>query len=95
VHRPGGPYALVTGLAAFLYDRDRHRFRLASIHPGHSLEELRDLTGFAFDCPDRVPETAAPDPEWCAALHGPIREQIAEVYPEFARTRLVPPASAP
>jgi glutaconate CoA-transferase subunit B len=90
VHRPGGPYALLTGLALFLYDRARRRFRLTGIHPGHTLDEVRDNTGFAFDVADAVPETPAPDPAWRTLLHGVVRDQIAEVYPEFARTRLAP-----
>ncbi len=88
VYRPGGPYALLTGRCLFRFDRARRRFRLESLHPGHTLEEVREHTGFAFDALDRVPETAPPDPAWRAMLHGAIREQIAEVYPEFARTRL-------
>ncbi len=48
VYRPGGPVALVTGLCRFDFDRDRGGFTLASIHPGHTLEEVRDRTGFDF-----------------------------------------------
>ncbi len=92
VHRPGGPYALLTGRCLFLFDRARRRFRLESLHPGHTLEEIREHTGFAFDVPARVRETAPPEPAWRELLHGEIREQIAEVYPEFARTRLAAPA---
>src|SRR5512147_1178966 len=48
VHRPGGPHALLTGLGLFSFDRARRRFRLDSVHPGHSVEEIRDNTGFEF-----------------------------------------------
>ena len=34
VYRPGGPVALVTNRCLFDFDRDRRRFRLASVHPG-------------------------------------------------------------
>jgi glutaconate CoA-transferase subunit B len=34
VYRKGGPYALLTNLALFDYDKERWRFRLRSIHPG-------------------------------------------------------------
>ena len=59
VFRPGGPHALVTGRCVFSYDRDGNRFRLASRHPGHSLEEIVAQTGFAFDQPENgdVPVT--------------------------------------
>lgn len=84
VHRPGGPFALVTGLGLFHFDRGRRRFRLESVHPGHSVEEIRDNTGFEFDCPDSVPFTAAPDAETLASIRGSIRNEIAETYPRFA-----------
>lgn len=84
VMRRGGPHALVTNLALFDFDRARGRFALRSIHPGHGLEEVLDNTGFAFDRPDRVPSTPVPDEETLALLRGPIREEIAETYPEFA-----------
>ena len=86
VYRPGGPYGLLTGLAWFAFDKQRRRFRLESVHPGHSLEEIRDQTGFAFDCPDKVPFTNAPEPEILALIRGRIRNEIAETYPRFAST---------
>lgn len=86
-YRPGGPQALLTGLGLFSFDRARRRFRLEGVHPGHSLEEIRDQTGFEFDCPEPVPVTAAPDAGLLAAIRGPVRQRIAETYPRFA-TRL-------
>lgn len=87
VYRRGGPQALLTSLGLFSFDRKRRRFRLESVHPGHSLEEIRDQTGFEFDCPEQVPVTAAPDAGVLAAIRGPVLERIAETYPRFA-TRL-------
>lgn len=84
VHRPGGPFAMVTGLGLFHFDRNRGRFRLESVHPGHSVEEIRDNTGFEFDCPANVPFTPAPDAETLGSIRGPIRNEIAETYPRFA-----------
>ena len=62
VYRPGGPNALLTSLALFSFDRNRGRFRLDSVHPGHTLEEVQDNTGFDFDRPDAVPQTPPPSP---------------------------------
>lgn len=90
VYRPGGPHALLTNLALFDYDRARHCFRLKSVHPGHSVEEVLDNTGFAFERPDKVPQTPSPDPETLALIRGPIRGEIAEVYPRFAATAFAP-----
>ena len=84
VYRPGGPHALITNLCLFHFDKTRSRFRLASVHPGHSLEEVRDLTGFEFDAPDTVPTTAAPSSETLAILRGAIARQVADPYPQFA-----------
>jgi len=84
VYRPGGPYALVTGLCAFAFDRERRRFRLASVHPGHTIDEVRANTGFAFDAPDPVPSTAPPDTESLALIRDSVGREIGEIYPQFA-----------
>jgi len=86
VHRPGGPVALVTPMALFDFDRARGGFRLRSIHPGHTLEEVLDQTGFAFERSDTVPETPRPSVETLERLRGPVRREIAETYPRFAET---------
>lgn len=84
VYRRGGPIALVTPLCHFSFDRTKARFRLETIHPGHTLGEVLDNTGFAFDRPDRVPTTPAPGPDVLALLRGPIAQQMAAIYPKFA-----------
>lgn len=84
VHRPGGPHALLTQLCLFDFDRSRRRFRLRSVHPGHTVEEVRDETGFDFDCPSGVPTTPYPDAATLALIRGRIREEIGETYPKFA-----------
>ncbi len=83
-YRTGGPYKMVTGLGLFAFDRQRARFTLESVHPGHSVEEILDNTGFEFDRPDHVPVTAAPEPNVLALLRSRIRHEIAETYPRFA-----------
>lgn len=85
VYRPGGPYALVTSRCLFMFDRSAGRFRLASLHPGHSLDEVRAHTGFAFDAPDRVPETAPPEPATLELIRTTVAGRIADAYPTFAR----------
>src|SRR5262245_45993164 len=59
VHRTGGPICLITNRCLFGFDRTRKRFRLASVHPGHSIDEVIAHTGFDFDQPDQVPVTAS------------------------------------
>lgn len=84
VLRPGGPHALVTGLCVMRFDRGRARFALESLHPGVTLEEVRDNTGFDFDAPARPPVTAPPDPETLALIRGEVLRRIADPYPAFA-----------
>ena len=88
VHRRGGPYALVTGLCAMAFDRDAGGFRLQSLHPGVSLDEVRAATGFAFDAPAEVPRTPPPEPGRLTLIREVVRARVAETYPEFAETRI-------
>lgn len=84
VHRPGGPVALITNRCLFAFDKDRRRFRLQSVHPGHTVDEIVEHTGFAFDRPAHVPETPAPDAETLRLLREAVAPELAEVYPQFA-----------
>jgi glutaconate CoA-transferase subunit B len=84
VYRPGGPYKMVTGLGLFAFDRERGRFRLESVNPGHTVEEILDNTGFEFDCPEQIPATPPPDSRMRDLLRARIRGEIAEAYPRFA-----------
>ena len=94
VHRPGGPYALVTGRAVFRFDRARARFLLQSVHPGQTLTDILDNTGFEFDLPSDVGETPAPTPATLALICGPVGRAIAETYPGFAGRVLAIPAGS-
>jgi glutaconate CoA-transferase subunit B len=85
VHRPGGPIALVTNRCLFSFDRTKKRFALESVHPGHTVEEVIENTGFEFDRPPEVPVTAAPSSETLTLLRETVAPQVAEVYPQFAQ----------
>ncbi|MDH3738739.1 MAG: CoA synthetase [Alphaproteobacteria bacterium] len=84
LYRPGGPYALVTGRCVFGFDKEHKRFRLSSVHPGHTADEVAEMTGFEFDSPDTVPETPAPAADTLALIRGRVADEIAETYPAFA-----------
>lgn len=95
VYRPGGPVALVTPLCHFAFDKARGRFRLESIHPGHTVEEVLDHTGFEFDRPAAVPMTPAPKPETMRLLRETIAPELATLYPQFtARVFGIAPQAA-
>ena len=84
VYRRGGPIALVTPLCHFVFDNARARFRLESVHPGHTVEEVLDNTGFDFDRPAAVPVTPLPSPEVLRLLRETMAPELAALYPHFA-----------
>ena len=85
VYRKGGPYALLTGLALFMFDPERARFRLVHMHPGHTLDEIKAATGFAFDIDAQLSVTPTPDAGTLALLRGRVLEELQETYPDFAQ----------
>jgi len=84
VHRPGGPVGLITNRCLFSFDRERKRFTLASVHPGYTVDEVIENTGFDFDRPDDVRVTPAPSAETLNLMRETVAPQLAEVYPQFA-----------
>lgn len=84
VYRPGGPTALVTTMASFSFDRECARFRLESVHPGHTVDGVVESTGFEFERPQSVPITPDPDPVMLKLISDTVSHQIAELYPKFA-----------
>ena len=84
VSASGNPAALLTGKALFAWQKDKRRFRLESVHPGHTAQEIREQTGFEFDAADQVPETSAPSVAELTAIRTEIKPEIAANYPEFA-----------
>jgi glutaconate CoA-transferase subunit B len=87
IYRPGGPIALVTNRC--LFDFANGRFTLKSVHPGHTVEEVIEHTGFDFDMPSSspssVPETPAPSAATLKLMRETVAPQLAEIYPQFAR----------
>jgi glutaconate CoA-transferase subunit B len=83
-YRVGGPYALVTGRCVFDFDKTEKRFRLNSTHPGHTVGEIREQTGFDYDETGEVPETPAPDAATLDLLRSRVADEVSERYPSFA-----------
>jgi len=85
VYRPGGPYKLITDRCLFDVDKERRCFRLESVHPGHTVEEIHAQTGFKFNLPDgEVPVTPVPDAASLVMIRGEVAREISEIYPAFA-----------
>jgi acyl CoA:acetate/3-ketoacid CoA transferase beta subunit len=56
-------HRVVSNLGVFDFDTPDHRIRLRSVHPGVSVEEVVENTGFELAIAGEVPETRAPEPE--------------------------------
>ncbi|WP_455361033.1 CoA-transferase subunit beta [Streptomyces sp. SYSU K21746] len=74
---------VVSNLGVFDFATPDHSMRLASLHPGVTVEEVREATGFALTVPDDVPYTREPTADELRL----IRE---EIDPRGARDREVP-----
>lgn len=51
---------VVSNLGVFDFETDDKRMRLASVHPGVRVDDVRENTGFELVVPSSVPETRAP-----------------------------------
>ena len=85
----GTPAALLTGKALFSWQKDKRRFRLESVHPGNTVAEIREQTGFDYDVAPDCAATAAPSTDELTALRERVKPEIAANYPDFA-TRVWP-----
>lgn len=56
-----GPQLVFTPLAIMDFEPDSKRMRLKSVHPGHTVDEVKKNTGFELVIPKDVPTTEAPD----------------------------------
>jgi len=81
-------HRIVSNLGVFDVKGDRDTVRLLSVHPGVSVDQVREATGFALDLPDDVPETRLPTAEELII----IREVLD---PRSLRHREVPEEKAP
>jgi len=59
---------VVSNLGVFDFNTPDHRMRLASVHPGVEVDQVRDNTGFELVVSDRVDTTPVPTPDQLATL---------------------------
>lgn len=64
----GGPDLVVTNLGAFDFDPESHVMRVKSVHPGVTLDQVRENTGFDLVLPQKITETPAPTREDVAII---------------------------
>lgn len=64
VGAPGaGPVSVTTPLCVLDFDTPDRGARLRSLHPGVTVDEVVDATGFEIAIPDKVPESVPPSAE--------------------------------
>ncbi len=54
---------VISNLGVFDFETPDHVMRLRSVHPGVTVDEVVEATGFELAVPDQVAETRQPTPE--------------------------------
>lgn len=88
VHREGGPTKVVTPKALLAWDRQDGRWLLESVHPGSSVEEVKENTGFELGMLSSLTITPPPTEKELSTLRTIVREKLKRVYPDFAEKKI-------
>ena len=64
----GGPAAIITTLCVLRFPEQGGEAYLASVHPGHTVDEVRTETGWELQVADQVAETPPPSDSELAAI---------------------------
>jgi len=59
----GGVYQVITHLGIFVFDKTTRRMQLQALHPGASVEDVKERTGFEVIIPDEFSYTDPPTEE--------------------------------
>jgi glutaconate CoA-transferase subunit B len=78
VLRLGHPVKLVTPKATFRFEKEAGVFRLDTIHPPWSLDDIRANTGFELDANGPVQTTPAPTDEELRTLRHAVRRRMMD-----------------
>lgn len=70
--RGSGPYRVITQLAVYGFDDETKRLKLISLHPGISIDEVKENSGFEIIIPDKIETTPEPTEQHLKIL----REEI-------------------
>ncbi|MGA2713472.1 MAG: CoA-transferase [Bryobacteraceae bacterium] len=70
--RGGGPHRVITDMAVLGFDNASRTASLVSMHPGVTIEQLLENTGFPLEVPNPIPITPGPSKEELRLL----REEI-------------------
>jgi glutaconate CoA-transferase subunit B len=92
VHREGGPTKVVTPKALLAWDRQDGKWLLESVHPGSSVKEVKENTGFELGMLGSLTMTPPPTEKELSTLRTVVREKLRRVYPDFAEKKIGPKA---
>ena len=89
VLRHGNPSKVVTPKANFRFEKDAGLLRLDSVHPGYTLDDIRECTGFDID-DSPIATTPAPSEEELRVLRQVVRPKMIETgtYAAWAQKSL-------
>jgi len=90
VLRRGHPSKMVTPKATFRFDKNAAVFKLDTIHPPWTLDDIRANTGFELDVNGAIPATPAPTEEELHVLRHVIRRRMIDTgtYAAWAQQSL-------
>jgi glutaconate CoA-transferase subunit B len=64
-----GPDVVITDMCQMNFDPETLRIRLMSVHPGYSVDDVRENVMFDLIIPDKVPMTEEPTQEQIDIMH--------------------------
>jgi glutaconate CoA-transferase subunit B len=88
VHREGGPAKVITPKAVLAWDRSKESWLLEGVHPGSSVEEVKENTGFDLRMSSSYKMTPPPTGKELFTLRTVVREKLRKIYPEFAEKKI-------
>jgi glutaconate CoA-transferase subunit B len=65
----GGPYRVITQLGVYGFDEETKRLKLLAVHPGISIEGIKENSSFGIIIPEKVETTEPPTEEELHLLH--------------------------
>ena len=88
VYREGGPTLVITPKALLAWDRGRKEWVLEAVHPGSTVEDVQENTGFPLEISSSFKITPPPTDRELSVLRTVVRPKLESIYPEFARTKI-------
>ena len=64
-----GPYRVITQLGVYGFDEETKRMKLLAVHPGVTVEDIKENSSFEILIPDKVETTKPPTEEELRLLH--------------------------